>query len=112
VSRLREYAVKRIETQTLYVWQLAVHSGDARFLKEDERTQIAEKYFALDNRNYEAELVRKFGEDWRQSIGTSTERPKRKLWEARSQEICRMDKSLAESLEQFVNREDFWSRDC
>jgi len=66
VTRLRELEVKRIETQTLYLWQLAVHSGDARFLTPNERRQIAEKYFALDNYNYEAELVRKFGEDYRQ----------------------------------------------
>jgi hypothetical protein len=57
VTRLRERGIKRIETETLYVWQLAVHSGDARFLKADERKQIAEKYFLLDNYNYEAKIT-------------------------------------------------------
>ena len=112
VTRLREYQVKRIATDTLYLWQLAVHSGDARFLRSNERKEIAGYYFALDNYNYEAELVRKFGEDWRQSIGLKSELPKKKLWDERSKQIRRTQEDLADRVEEFVNRVDFWPRDC
>src|SRR5208337_325540 len=87
VLRLREHDVKRIDTQTLYAWQLSVHSGTASFLWPDERKEIGSKYFALDNYNYEAELVRAFGEDCRQAIGQPDEGPKEDLWKARSKMI-------------------------
>jgi hypothetical protein len=108
VNRLREHDVKRIETETLYVWQLSVHSGNAAFLWPCERKEIGQKYFALDNYNYEAELVRAFGEDYRQAKGQSDEKPKWDLWGERSKEIANMQDKLADNIAEFLKKECFW----
>jgi hypothetical protein len=107
-NRLDDPLVKRIETQTLHVWELAIHSGDARFLKPRERNQIAAKYCAINNYNYEAELVRAFGEQYRQAEGMPDEAPKHKLWVERSSQIQEMRKNLAADIAAFVQNSDIW----
>lgn len=111
VARLREYSIKRIETETLYVWQLAVHSGDARFLDRDKRRQIAEKYFLLDNYNYEAKITRSLGDDYYQSVGMPDEKPKCDWWTKCCEQMHKTETAYADNIEKLVNREDFWPRD-
>ena len=106
-KRLEDESIKRIETQTLYVWQLAVHSGDARFLHPKERNKIAEKYFALNNYNYEAELVRAFGETYRQAIGMPDEEPKERLWIERSLKISETRIGLKDDIKNFIEDVSF-----
>jgi hypothetical protein len=108
VLRLSEHDVKRIATQTLYAWQLSVHSGTAKFLWPNERKEIGSKYFALDNYNYEAELVRAFGEDYRQAKGQPDEEPKKILWKMRSKTILEMQDSLAADIGSFLTKDSFW----
>jgi len=110
VTRLRERGIKRIETETLYVWQLAVHSGDARFLKADERKQIAEKYFLLDNYNYEAKITRALGDDYYQAIGMPDEESRRKWWTECCERMHKMEASLADDIERLVNTDNFWPK--
>jgi len=110
VARLREHGIKRIETETLYVWQLAVHSGDARFLNPDKRRQIAKKYFLLDNYNYEAKITRSLGDDYFQAIGMPDEEPKHKWWDKCCDDMHKMETSLANDIEELVNRDGFWPR--
>jgi len=111
-TRLGEDQVKRIEPITLYLWQLAVHSGDARFLSPKERKEIARWYFVLGNYNYMAERVARLGDDYRQSICQPDEGSKKAVWDARSQEIDQTESTLAQEIMKFVNRNDFWSEDC
>jgi hypothetical protein len=93
------------------VWQLAVHSGDARYLHPDERLKIAERYFALDNYNYEAKITRALGDDFEQAIGMPDEVPKHNWWIESANRMHAMESSLSNTIKELTNQQGFWPKD-
>jgi hypothetical protein len=66
-------------------------------------------YFAIDNYNYEAEIVRRLGDEARQAKGTIEEKARTDLWTVRSQNIFVMESNLSNSIEE-VLKEQFWRK--
>jgi hypothetical protein len=97
-------------------WKSAIYSGRAMLLKQKIRSQIGEMYFAIDNHNYEAKIVRQLGEEARGTLatsgggGVSFNQAKMHLWTVRSQELEKSEASLASKIRELL-RESYWPGD-
>ncbi len=109
MQRLREHDVKRIHKEGLYEWLSGVNTGTVLLLAPDVREKIGRMYFAIDNYNYEAEIVRRLGDECRQAEGTPEEKPRTAVWTMRSQLIFTMESNLSNSIESLL-KEDFWPK--
>jgi len=94
-------------------WKSAIYSGRAMLLKQNVRSRVGEMYFAIDNHNYEAKIVRQLGEEARGTLATTGgqgvvfNQAKMQLWTVRSEELQKSETSLAKSIGELL-KESYW----
>lgn len=100
-------------------WDSAIYSGNAMLVRHEVRSRLGQIYFRISNHNYEAQIVRKLGEEARQAwskdpaTGNVTySQAKNDLWVKRSKRLGENENALRTDIDGLLHDQGIWSEDC
>jgi homoserine trans-succinylase len=106
-KRLADKRAHRIEREALYEWISSVNSGTVLLLDNDSRTKIGNLYFAIDNYNYEAEILRRVYTKYREAKGTPQEKVREQIYTESNQQVFTMENDIVNAIDALL-KEGFW----